>query len=224
MIKEITTANGTKVKFLIKDTNEHQQRCWFHGRFYESEGTGLLSYLYKNKETYQGKTCLDIGASIGNHTVYFSKVLKCEVISIEPVPESYSHLKQNMALNNIDGIHYNMALGNHTGMVSMQNVSGAHFNVGMYQVRDGNQVPIDKLDNLFVKQFDFIKIDVEHYNEPLLNGGKEFFTSQNNCHVFIECETKEILGKTNKIMKSYGYKFQDVKVNHTPTYLWIKSQ
>lgn len=225
IIKEITTITGRKVKLIVKDANEHQQKCWMNGNFYEAQGGGLLSYMMQNKQRYQGKNALDIGASIGNHTVYFSKVLGCKVTSIEPVPSSFEHLTENCKLNNIKAKLINCALGNKTGKIVMENVSIKTFNVGMYQVRESSigDVKLDKLDNLLKKQFDFIKIDVEHYNEQLLAGGREFFMSQNKCDVFIECEDKEILGKTNRIMKGFGYKFNlDVKLNHTPTYLWTK--
>lgn len=207
-------------KFEVKDLNEHIQRHWVAGNFYEAHGNGLLAYLKRNN--YSGR-CLDIGASIGNHTVYFKKMLGCDVISIEPVKSSFKHLKKNCELNKIDVELHNIALGNRTGKVSMKSFSGEKYNVGMFQVVEGKDTKIDKLDNVVEGQFDFIKIDVEHFNIPLLKGAEATLKAQDKCHVFIECETTQILKETSIIMRSYGYKMvKGVKLNHTPTYLFTK--
>ena len=225
MLVTIKSINGKSAQFHIKDKNEHIQRCWNSGRFYESHKNSILAYLMQNKERYQNKTCLDIGASIGNHTVYFSKILNCKVTSFEPVLSSFLHLKENCELNNIDPTLHNIGLGEKKGKVGVRNNSKAHYNVGMFQIIDGDDIEIDALDNVFEGQVDFIKIDVEHYNIPLLLGAKEVLRSQNKCDVFIECESKEIFDSTNNIMQSYGYKLvKNVVLNHTPTYLWRKIQ
>jgi len=213
------------VKMIVKDPKEHQQSHWMHGGFYESHGGGLLSYLFTNKVRYKNKKVLDIGASIGNHSIYFVKALGCTVTAIEPAKDSYAHLIENIALNDLKINTHNVALGEEVGMCSMENVSKTKYNAGMYQVREGNQVPLTMLDKILVSnKFDWIKIDVEHYNRQLLNGGEKFFKNQNRgCEVFIECEDDTILLVTKRIMQKYGYNFDPrVKVNHTPTYRWIK--
>lgn len=217
MENTITTKNGTKVTFIIKDEKEQIQGHWAAGTFYEAQRNGLLSYL--NANGYKGR-CLDIGASIGNHTLYFAAVLGCDVIAIEPHPFSFKHLQQNCKKNNLKVELHNIALGNKHRMVSMENKSKKRYNVGMMQVVEGDDVKMDLLDNIVSGQFDFIKIDVEHFNVPVLKGAENTLKAQKNCHVFIECETEQMKKDTDKIMKSYGYTLQDVKLNHTPTYLW----
>lgn len=208
------------VRFRVFDPKEHIQKFWMGGIFYEASFKGLLAYL--NRHGYVNMRCLDIGASIGNHSLYFKCILNCDVIAIEPFKSSFDHLMENCRLNNVEIESHNVALGDHTGMVSMNNVSRKNYNVGMCQVVEGNDVKIDKLDNVVFGQFGFIKIDVEHYNIPLLAGAEKTLRNQKSCHVFIECETDEIKDPTNEIMSDYGYELQDVKLNHTPTYLWIK--
>lgn len=204
-------------KFEVRDENDHIQKHWVAGSFYEASRNCLLSYLTING--YKGR-CLDIGASIGNHTVYFEKVLGCDVIAFEPSDESFEHLVKNCELNDCKATLINFALGESSGTCSMSSISDE--NVGMKQVVDGNDCNIEKLDNLVSGQFDFIKIDVEHYNLPLLKGAKETLMNQTKCHVFIECETPKVLSETSLIMKSYGYHRHDVKLNHTATYLFTK--
>lgn len=205
-------------KFVVKDPNDHIQKHWLAGNFYEAHGNGLLAYL--NRNGYKGR-CLDIGASIGNHTVYFEKVLGCDVTAIEPTPDSYSHLVENCVLNDCKATVLNFALGEKPGTCSMKVVSDN--NVGMRQVTEGDDCVIEKLDNLVEGQFDFIKIDVEHYNTPLLKGAEKTLKAQKKCHVFIECETLQTLQDTQRIMSSYGYRrVENVKLNHTPTYIFYR--
>lgn len=217
-----TIVNVKNAKFVVKDKNEHIQGHWMEGNFYEAYKTGLLSYL--KRKGYSGR-CLDIGASIGNHTMYFARMLGCDVVAVEPHPDSFQHLKENCELNNIDVELHNIALGQKQRKVSMENQSNKRYNVGMMEVVAGADVQMDLLDNVVSGQFDFIKIDVEHYNVPVLRGAENTLKAQKNCHVFIECETWRMLKDTDKIMQEYGYQRNEkVQLNHTPTYLWTKIQ
>lgn len=225
MKTEINAYNGKSAYLEVKDENEHIQRCWKGGKFYEAHRNGILAYMMNRLPQYENKRCLDIGASIGNHTIYFSKILGCDVTSFEPVPSSFAHLSENCEINGIYPTLHNVALGEEIKTAGIRNNSKAHFNIGMYQVVDGEGIQVDKLDNLVEGQFDFIKIDVEHYNVPLLRGSRETFMNQKNCDIFIECETDDILALTDELMDEYGYARElSVKLNHTPTYLWLKKQ
>ena len=215
MIKELTLDNK-KVKFIVKDTSEHIQKHWLGGGFYEAHSNGLLAYMYQRKDRYKGKTILDIGACIGNHSLFFEKILGMAVTAIEPQPDNFKHLTENLALNDSLVKTHNVALGSHKGRIKMDYQDKA--NIGMFQVGKGDETDMVRLDSLGLKG-DVIKIDVEHYNIPLLNGGEE--TIKKATQVFIECESDEILMETNEIMTKYGFKLQKVKLNHTPTYLWV---
>jgi len=203
-------------KFAVRQPKDHIQKHWLAGNFYEASSNGMLAYMKRNG--YTGR-CLDIGASIGNHTVYFEKMLGCDVTSFEP-SDSFKHLKKNCKLNKCKAKLIKCALGDHKGRVTMEQVSDS--NVGMRQVRDGDTTDIDRLDSLVDGQFDFIKIDVEHYNVPLLKGAEKTLRAQTKCHVFIECETPRVLSETSLLMSKYGYRRYNIKLNHTPTYLWTK--
>ena len=61
--------------------------------------------IIKQKISLQDSLVLDIGANIGNHTVYFAKEMDAKhIISFEPIPETFRILKKNIILNNIEGI------------------------------------------------------------------------------------------------------------------------
>lgn len=209
------TYENKQVHCVIKNENEHQQRQWVHGNFYETQRGGLLNWVYK-----QGfKNILDIGASIGNHTLFFAGIMGAKVTAVEPYLPSFEHLSENVKLNNFDVTLHNVGISSHKHMAKMLPVSDN--NIGMVQVREGNETQMISMEILLNEHLDYIKIDVEHYNKEVLAGAN--MLHKINPVLSIECETKQILSQTDKIMQSYGYKMiPKLKFNHTPTYIWIK--
>lgn len=220
MIQEIRYPHIT-AKVVVKDENEHIQRHWLGGCFYEAKANGLLNYLKANVDV--GGKWIDIGASIGNHTLFFYHVMLAdEIVSFEPLKSSYEHLKENVELNRIKNIDIiNCALGSEDGTCSMESIHPQQ--IGMTQVREGDDTKLMRIDSLNVFDgYDVIKIDVEHYNEELLKGAKETFTKGKGL-IFIEAECQEELEIVDKYMLSYGYNRKpEVKLNSTPTYLYEK--
>jgi len=217
--------DGVEVNAIVKNDKEHMQKHWTHGNFYEVQRNGLLSYIYATEK--KGGKIIDIGASIGNHSLFFAAVMQAEELhSIEPHPDSYNHLCENMKSNNLTlaGRIYHMALGEKPGLCFMQ--SESETNVGMMQVKENAEgnVHIMTIDSrTFFEGYDIIKIDVEHYNEQLLKGAKETFT-RGKGNIYIEAETPEVLAVTDKYMNEYGYqRVPDLVLNHTPTYKYIKA-
>lgn len=220
MIVDVKYPSAT-VKAIIKDDKEHIQKHWVLGSFYEAKGGGLLNYLYKHVDT--GGKWIDIGASIGNHTMFFDAVMMAdEIVSFEPLKSSFNHLKENVELNKIKNISIvNCALGAVDGYCTMETVNPQQ--IGMTQVRDGDDVRLKRIDDLnLFDGYDVIKIDVEHYNKELLEGAKETFTKGKGL-IFIEAESNEEREEVDSIMITYGYKRKpNLKFNSTPTYLYTK--
>lgn len=211
--------NSPDVLAIVKDHKEHIQKHWALNVYYEVYRNGVLNHIFINNP----KKCkiIDIGASIGNHTLFFAGVMNAEVISFEPDPESFAHLKENVELNGFDVKLINAALGEKTGKCSMMKMSET--NIGMKQVIEGNEVDLIRLDDVpEVEGYGVIKIDVEHYNKELLTGAAETLTKGTG-KVYIEAETPDVLRDTDRIMKRYGYeRVQGLKLNKTPTYLYKK--
>lgn len=215
----ILTYDNKQVKCIIKDPNEHQQKHWVHGNFYETHRGGLLNWVYK-----QGfKNIIDVGASIGNHSLFFAGIMEANVLAIEPYKPSYDHLEENIKLNKLNISTIQAALGLKEGRITMVPVSDS--NIGMVQGKPGNDVTVTTFDQLNIHglllHVDYIKIDVEHSNVGVLKGATVL--KDINPVISIECESKQMLKATNQIMQSYGYKIiPNLKLNHTPTYVWIK--
>ena len=70
---------GTETEVVIRDAAEHLQKCWVSGNFYEAQRNGMLTVVYQREK--KGGKFIDIGASIGNHTLFFIKVMQAIVFS-----------------------------------------------------------------------------------------------------------------------------------------------
>src|SRR3972149_7078986 len=126
MIKKLTYQDKS-VEVIIRNPNEHIQKHWMLGSFYEGNRNGMLNHIAQFQKP--GKW-FDIGASIGNHTLFFA-MLGAKVYSFEPFQESYSHLNANIERNDFVVNTYNIALGDRIGGCSMKPMSTA--NCGMNQ-------------------------------------------------------------------------------------------
>lgn len=125
----------------------------------------------------QRRTALDIGAHVG----LWSRVLAYyfqQVIAFEPVPEHVACFHDNLAdLKNVE-LHQ-IALGAVAGPVKIEitpeNSGNAHIGKGA----NGITVPLERLDDLGLPpSIDFIKIDVEGFEEAVIRGGEQLIRKQ----------------------------------------------
>ena len=74
----------------------------------EGSGIGDLANIFVNNEyervDVNGRMVIDIGASIGDSSVYFAKKGAEKVIALEPNQETYTLAKKNVGLNGFSKI------------------------------------------------------------------------------------------------------------------------
>jgi len=223
IIRKLSYA-GKSVIAVVKDATEHQQKCWMAGNFYETQRNGLLNHIYKNHRNCQ---FLDIGASIGNHSLFFAGVCGATgVISVEPYPPSFQHLEQNIAVNSFGSIisPLNVAVGDKESTVKVGLYGKG--NVGMVAIGEtGIEVPYTTVDWL-IESSGFplpqvVKIDVEHHNLPVLMGMRRLLKT--GPVIYIEAESQPQFLEVHSFFKEHGYRFTGAKFNHTPTYEFVAS-
>jgi FkbM family methyltransferase len=151
----------------------------------------FLDYINTNYKTQ--KSILDIGANIGNHSLFFAKFLNCDkVYSFEPVQSNIDLLKKNMENFKDKSMIYELALSNKEGTMPLynsQNGNNGGFSLHSYSngssflVKDS--VDVITLDSLNLSNISMIKIDVENHENEVLQGGKQTILN-NKPIIFIE--------------------------------------
>src|SRR5687767_8690487 len=104
---------------------------------------------------------VDVGASIGTHSVYFAMLCNAErVYAFEPLRHNFERLTTNVALNQLAGRVTLLKLAASDRVGEMRLTLG----------RFSEVVPVDRLDNLVREAVAVIKIDVEGMEPEVLRG------------------------------------------------------
>ena len=179
--------------------------------FYELRFLEYLRILFGGRGACGA--CIDVGANIGNHSIFLSSFIGCQVYSIEANYEAYGVLEKNINRNGSGAKPFNMALGEKDGWGSVFIPETVDNNLGMARVemagKDGDSVRIISLDN-FVEQnvveddVCFIKIDVEGMEGDVIRGGKETI-DKFKPHVFAEAGTEKQFEEISEVLGALGY-------------------
>jgi FkbM family methyltransferase len=194
---------GQPFRFFVDNPHDSIQAHHYAGEFYEIEELELIG-----AHVGEGARFLDVGANIGNHAVYFEKVLKAaRVTAIELQPRVISVLRLNAALNELKvtdlsklGVGFGTAdLFADIRVPQAFNVAGAHFDVdpaGSFRISRGDDV-------LEGEEFDFVKIDVEGAECDVIEGLSETI-ARNGPLLFVEVwnENRE---RFDLLMEKLGY-------------------
>ncbi len=119
---------------------------------------------------------LDIGANIGNHSVFFA--LFCdvmEVVAFEPQKTCEDVFMRNVALNHLeDKVRLqNRALGAEVGKMSIVRTQSANSGGVTFRADPSGAYDVTTLDACAFDCIDFLKIDVEGAQLDVLRGGQE---------------------------------------------------
>lgn len=171
----------------------------------------LFSFLKPIHNILLQGNALDIGANIGNHSLYFASFFS-KVYSFEPNPDTYDLLKIN-AKNHKNITTYNYGFGEEDGSFFLQENST---NIGGSYIVDSEnketvEIKILKLNSFINEVSDvvFIKIDVEGFEEKVFRGGMDFIKKHQPIIVFEQDE--QVFGEDEspsiKLLRELGYHF-----------------
>ena len=187
------------------------------GRFYEKT---MLDFIQGLEPKY---TIIDVGANIGNHSVYFGALTNCKrVISIEPQPTAFKKLSKNIENNKLEDkvLPMNIAAGEKKGTCSLY--WKAEDKLGGTQTVDGDDTEMNALDNIIGnKKVSIIKMDIEGYEPSALIGAKRILEKQDP-YLFIEIWSKAEKKKIDNILKPMGY-LPVRAFNSSATYFYKKN-
>ncbi len=126
------SANGQDVSFFVVNEWDYIQAHHLKGKFYEQEELELIGRYFK------GGVLVDVGANIGNHSIYALKFLGAtRVIAFESNPAAARLLKVNLALNDVsDRVDHRLAgLSNTHGGAKL--IAPSHKDLGSTRVSVG---------------------------------------------------------------------------------------
>ena len=92
---------------LVSTSNDDvtYKHIYQNNTFYEISYLRFIHKLYNELFGNPKKlVILDVGASIGNHTIFFSKILGAQVFAFEPYKSSYVVLRENIRLNHLENL------------------------------------------------------------------------------------------------------------------------
>jgi len=161
-----------------------------------------------------GEVVVDVGASYGSYTLT-ACAMGAQVYAFEPEPTVYADLVRNLELNGwlyTRCTPFNLGLWSVQGIVSMKSYAPhwpQHTISGDYNMTTlDNLVGIDQ-----PKRVDWLKVDVEGAEVPVLVGGLETLRRFHprllvECHVFLD---KEILEKIEALLIPLDYRLEEIE-------------
>jgi FkbM family methyltransferase len=133
-------------------------------------------------EIRRADTIIDVGAHVGLYTVAFGKRVGPEgrVIAFEPDPENFELLRQQISLNNLDGLvePRQVAVADHDGLTQFAVGRSVESHI---VTEGGNGVSIEgcRLDSVYSdSRIDIVKIDVEGFEEKVLRGAEKLLSDE----------------------------------------------
>jgi FkbM family methyltransferase len=125
------------------------------------------------------KVILDIGANLGNHTLYWAtNIPNCKIYSFEPYLPTFTLLKNNIELNHLENVDLcNKGVGEKKSFAHVAHVDEKNMGATTLEYCTDNSEGIEIVDiDSFVREneieeaIDFIKIDTEGFEADVLKG------------------------------------------------------
>lgn len=212
-------SRGGNYKMLLPQwKTDHIQRIISNsGRPYEEKM--LYDMLNRVKE---GDLILDIGANIGNHSLFMASIGKCKVMSFEPNKHLAESLLRSIQINklsnNIEVIQ--KGLGKKYSFAEFESDISHNLGAQSLSTTDKNgSIEVVTLDSLDIQEkVRLIKIDVEGMELDVLKGSEETLKEYKPL-LYLEAEKQEDFKLLNHFLEKLGYKYQ-ATFNATPTHLF----
>ena len=216
-MRESTLFNGKKMK--VHDSGEYISDIIYHGKNYFE-----IDALIHIAKTYRPLSVIDIGANLGNHSMFFSRELGIDTYAFEPCLRNFELLKKNAP----DAKCFNLALSNEVGTSILSTFEECLGNNTLKAL--WNEVPdfgknakeevvsIALLDQFYIPNIDLIKIDVEGAELRVLKGAANIINHQSPV-ICIEIHSDESLKSTGfeyrradifSFLNNFGYSLIEV--------------
>jgi FkbM family methyltransferase len=224
-LNSILSPAKTLLKYYLKYFPIYWQGSFlFTGEENSGQAFQMITGVYETytnsviqKHVKEGDTVCDVGAHVGDHTVFLSKLVgkNGKVFALEPGKRNFELLQKNVRFNGLKNVSpARIALSDKQEKMRLYLSSDSTDNrVG---IKKGNRkveiVNSNSLDNLFPDgNIDFIKIDVQGWEIPCLQGMKKLSQKNSKLKMIVEFWPKGIqeagmrpVGLYN-VLQRYGF-------------------
>lgn len=200
----------TTQAFFRADPDDHISAWFREGRYYEADLLAAIGDLGL------GGTYVDVGAHVGNHTLYFALECRAErVIAIEPQADL---LRGNVRDNNLVGKVSIIEAVVHPSWRNAHLAEVDPKNSGMARFAKKGDIPCVKLDDVLPDDVTLIKVDTEGSALEVLRTAERTIKSQHPV-LAVEAINDSELKATRKFLSGFGYD-ADGPYAVTPVWIW----
>lgn len=213
----VMAEKNLKTKFYLPyyDIDAIQQTIYQSRNYFEQKNLDYVCKLWHNgiiSQVIQKSCVLDIGANIGNHTLYYLKECSAKYIfCFEPIKETFQILGKNIEINNVnDRVSiYNVAVGASNGNVRVESYDVTNIGGTKVALDNSGSIEMRSIDSLNISnKIGLVKIDVEGFELNVLRGMKNVLL-QNKPYMTIEIRDKNFKD-ASLFLSSLGYKYIEI--------------
>ncbi|EHA13920.1 FkbM family methyltransferase [Halomonas sp. HAL1] len=166
---------------------------------------------------------VDVGANIGNHTLYLAAVKGCRVYSFEPNVELCDALNESTERNGFQDLIFvhKCGVSSERGSANFSIRKPNNLGAQSLKIDDNSNGEIDliALDDVdWPSPVKLIKIDVEGMESLVIRGARNLI-EKDRPNIYVEAQSKIIFDELYKMLKGFGYCYCD-SFNATPTHLF----
>ncbi len=194
-------------------TDYIQQKIITENNYYEAGDLNYISKEWRNGiigRSIKSGLILDVGANIGNHTLFFCNECEAEFVHcFEPIASTRKVLEKNIAINHLSqrvSIHP-VAVGAASGRARISYYDKNNIGSTALTPEASGEILITSIDDLaFDKGIKLIKIDVEGFELEVIKGCMQTIRSN---HPFIMIEIRdEFMAEIQTLLEPLSYKFE----------------
>jgi FkbM family methyltransferase len=193
--------------------------------------------IYSTKQPYEylmlrdmsfwlnsGDIVVDVGANVGNHSLYLAAIYKCRVFAFEPNADLFNAIRASVKLNNLGSKvkPFKLALSDRKAVGQFEELNDS--NLGGQNIKLGKgDIEVTRLDSINIdRPVRLFKIDVEGMEKRVLRGASKII-NEDRPVIYVEAGDRNEFINIRKLLTVRKYIYLDT-FNSTPTHLFIPSE
>ena len=160
---------------------------------HEFDDMAFLLHFLRGEDVFA-----DVGANVGSYSVLASGVVGSRTVAIEPLPDTFNILSDNLTINHLSEkvTRLNIGIGAAAGALRFTHGLDTMNHVATPDETDTIEIPVRTLDDILPETPQLIKIDVEGFEMAVLQGAGK---------TLLQPALKALIVETNKSSGRYSH-------------------